>query len=534
MKLPRSARFRQSTAIDGAGALVSLLVAVVLFTRFSIDGNLSRDEAIYVYGGQQLAHGVPMYVSIFDAKTPLAVMLAGLAVALGHLVGVTDLGAIRLAFFVAACLTVVAVYALGLRLFRSALAGLAAAVVFAAFQGFAADALAGPDAKTPGILFAVVSMLLVVERRWFWGAVAGALSFLVWQPLLVYALVAMVVALLNGGAGQRTRAFLLAVAGAAVPIVVTVVYFWLAGGLGELIESTLTYPVIGLRRGPSTLSDNLNTITRVVHDSYGFGDLFWLGLALFVVLVLVHVVRGRRRLSIALREPLVSVVLISLVLDAAYSVSDFQGAPDLYPLLPYPALGFGGAAALLVSLVPPTIPRRVAAALVLAAALVCTVAAASAYSNVTDPTAKLPAQRADACALTRMLGHGTLYALGSPTPLALTDRRNPDRFVYLASGVSKWKVEHTNGGFGGWTREIQSAHPKVIVVSGWQDRLRVRMGRWLHRHYESAYVGGWRVFLASGVRTRAKRLGVRLTRSPTRVATGPRGHMLPEFCRVRA
>ncbi|PZS34040.1 MAG: hypothetical protein DLM61_04270, partial [Pseudonocardiales bacterium] len=72
----------------------------------------------------------------------------------------------------------------------------------------------------------------------------------------------------------------------------------------------------------------------------------------------------------ALREPLVSVVLISLVLDAAYSVSDFQGAPDLYPLLPYPALGFGGAAALLVSLVPVLPKVLIAAALVLAGVVV--------------------------------------------------------------------------------------------------------------------------------------------------------------------
>jgi hypothetical protein len=228
------------------------------------------------------------------------------------------------------------------------------------------------------------------------------------------------------------------------------------------------------------------------------------------------------------------VVLISLLLDAAYSVSDFQGYPDLYPLLPYPALGLGGAAALVVSLVPNSVPRRAAAALVLAAALVCTVAAAAEFANVTDPTSKLPAQRASACALTRMLGRGTLYALGSPTPLVLTDRRNPDRFVYLASGVSTWKVQHTNNGFQGWTREIQAAHPRVIVVSGWHDRLRVRMGRWLHLHYESAYVGGWRVFLAAGVRARAKRLGVRLTRSPTKFATGPRGHMLPEVCKASA
>src|SRR5437016_3375502 len=41
------------------GALFSLVVAVVLFTRFSIDARISRDQAIFAYGAQQLIKGVP-------------------------------------------------------------------------------------------------------------------------------------------------------------------------------------------------------------------------------------------------------------------------------------------------------------------------------------------------------------------------------------------------------------------------------------------------------------------------------------------
>jgi hypothetical protein len=52
--------------------LLALVIAVALFSRFSIDAELRRDEAIYAYGGQQLAQGVRPYVRILDPKTPLA------------------------------------------------------------------------------------------------------------------------------------------------------------------------------------------------------------------------------------------------------------------------------------------------------------------------------------------------------------------------------------------------------------------------------------------------------------------------------
>src|SRR4051794_30809868 len=110
--------------VIAGGAALSLLAAVALFTRLRVHGALSRDESIYVYGGQQWADGVPFYVSTFDPKTPLSALLAALAVALHR--GPTGDGivAIRIVFGVLACLTVVAQYWLGRRLWDSAMAGL--------------------------------------------------------------------------------------------------------------------------------------------------------------------------------------------------------------------------------------------------------------------------------------------------------------------------------------------------------------------------------------------------------------------------
>src|SRR3954451_7206319 len=81
----------------GAGAM-PLVVAALLYTQFSIEGNLSRDEAIYSYGGQQLADGVPVYQGIFAPSPPLPTFLTPLGVPGGRAVGEDELVAMRYEF----------------------------------------------------------------------------------------------------------------------------------------------------------------------------------------------------------------------------------------------------------------------------------------------------------------------------------------------------------------------------------------------------------------------------------------------------
>jgi hypothetical protein len=464
-----------------AGALLSLLVAATLFSRFGIDGALTRDEAVYAYGGLQADHGVPFYASIFDQKTPGAAYLAGLGAAFGGLDG------IRVAFFVCACLTVVAVYLLAVELWGSVLAGLVAAVTFAAFRGFAADALGGPDAKTPGILLAVLAMLLIARRRWFWAGLCGALAFLFWQPLIVYLAIALVVA-------WRRRLLL---AGAAIPLVATGVYFWAAGALGDFVQAAFAFPVEGLHRTPETVGQRLEHIAAVVHSHYDDAVAqFWAGLALLVLLGVVQVARRR------FRDPLVTVVLPTLAVIAAFSALDFQGYPDVYPALPYAALGLAGVAALVAR------ARLVRPAVVVAAALTVAVA----WTQFPDDDA-LAGQRAEASQIQRLLNPGDrVYALGDPTPLVLTGERNPSRYVFLASGVAAWQLARTPGGFGGWMAQIHAADPAVIVLHGWRSPLEQQVAARLHGEYVPAYVGCWRVFLRPDVARRAAQRGVVLWR----------------------
>jgi hypothetical protein len=476
---------RFTRGIGWVGAVLALAVAVALFTRFSFDDTMRRDEAIYAYGGQQLAAGVPLYRGVFDPKTPVAQALAGAAAALAPGRGITDVHAIRVAFFVAACLSVVAVYWLGLVLWGSPLAALLGATVFASFRSFALDAVGGPDAKTPGILFAVLALALLVRRRWFWGALAGSLAALVWQPFAVYPLVALGAAF----AGARWRGVRDALVGAALPFLAFAAWLWGAGALPAAIEATVTYPLHGVERVPETLGERIAHIAGEVWSGYGVTGLL-LGAGLLALLVVVR------------RAWVVAATLVPLLV---FSLHDFQGTADAYPFLPYAAVGVAGACALLAA--------RWRAVVGVAALVAVFGFSFAGYSHARSRDTGLLRERSRAVAVERLLNPGEHFeAFGDPLSLVLTGTRDPTRFVYLSEGVGDWAVRHEFGGFEGFAAGIRARRPAVVVVDAWTGPLALRTKHWLQTRYLPDCLGDWLLFLAPGVRERATLRGVPLER----------------------
>ena len=483
------------------GALAALLGSVLLFSQFSINDRLSRDESIYVYGGQQLAAGIPPYASIVDPKTPLATMIAGSAVIIGRAADVDDVRAIRFMYFVLACLSVIAVFLAGALLFDSVAAGLLGAACFAAFRGFAMDALGGPNAKTAAVLLAVLATALLVRRMWFWAGMAASLATLVWQPLAIYALVAIGVAGVSVDRSARLRAIGAVLAGAALPVLATVAYFVASGAVAELVENGILLPLTGTERRDRTFPEHLVHVIEMIQRGFGISaPLVWTGLLSLLALIVLRLRSGTRHALAS--DPLVTIVLPPLAFLIAFSLIDFQGYDDAYPLLPYAALGLSGAAAAGIS----ALQRRWMGLAWLAPAAVCLVLVIATWVWYAQPDAaerELPRQRRDAEVADALLGaDGTLYALGNPAMLVLTGRTNPSPNIYLAAGVDQWVVEHTPGGFDGWVGSIEALNPDMIVIDGWITEFdyRDRMIDWLRSRYQRIRIGEQEVYVTSELR----------------------------------
>lgn len=502
------------------GALLSMVVAILLYTRFSLMGALSRDEAIYTYGGQRMARGTPPYESIFDPKGPMATIISGFAASLGRAFGFGELYTIRRVFFACAVLTVVAVYLLVLHFGRSVLAALGAATIFASFEAFARDALPGPDAKTPGVLFLVLAMWLAARRWWFWSGLFGMLAFLIWQPLVIYPVVALVAAYLLTPEA-RWRAVLRALLGVATPFVAVCTYFLATGSFGKFVESAFQFPIEGVQRGKETLVGRLGHIGWVVYHYNGVlgAVLAWTGVVVLLGIAVRIVLQARPAWWTGLRDPLVLTVFVTLLAEAGYATTDFQSYPDLYPLLPYPAIGLGLASAYGLRKLAGQPSYRIAvvgtALAVLALAIVSWVRFTGSKADNHD----LHTEWATGCAVNQIVVPGTsLYSLGDPVPLVMTRRKNPDRYIYLGSGVAEWKIKHTNGGLTGWEQQIKDSGASVIVIHGWDGDVRNTLGNWLVANYQRGYIGQWRVFLTDAARARLSGLDIGLT--PT-ITEGP-------------
>jgi hypothetical protein len=267
--------------------------------------------------------------------------------------------------------------------------------------------------------------------------------------------------------------------------------------------------VTGLARGHTTVASRIDEIVTVARHGYGKARvLFWLGLAALPVLLAVRILRTRPPLREALADPLACVVLPSFAIVAVYSLIDFQGYSDLYPALPYAALGVSGLVALAVEAAPSTALRRAATAGGVIGVVLLAGHSLWQYARGNKDHG-LAAQRATAATVERVLDPGdTLYALGDPMPLVLTGRRNPSRFIYLTSGVGRWKVRHTDGRLAGWMEEIRRAHPTVIVVHHWTTPLATRVRDQLAQRYDHGTVGDWHVYVPHDVATRAAARGV--------------------------
>ena len=493
-----------------AQLLLVLAVAVLVYSRFGIDDLLFRDEAIYAYGGQQLAEGVPPYVSIIDPKTPMATFLSGAAVAVGRAVGADDLYAIRVAFFVISCLTLVAVFIAASLLTGSSMAGLVGAAAFLSFEGFAIDALGGPNAKTPGILFAVLATAFLLRRRWLLGGIAASLATLVWQPLVIYVAVAIAFAWFGSERSDRRRHARSALVGALIPGAVTVLYFIVVGAFRELFETAFVLPLFGTTRpDQGGIFDQILHIFEAVARGYGWSSLFfWAGIGFVLALAGYRIWQARGGYGALGRDPLIVVVAIPLLFFILFSLFDFQGYPDAYPFLPLAAFGIATAVAIGLKLMEHRGQRAVALAIAGTGAMLVVVLTWAGYGQA-RPAAEalgLVAQRASAAAADRLLGSdGTFWALGDPSLLVLMQRRNPSPEIYMAAGVDAWVIERKPGGFDGWTAEIAAAEPDMVVLDGWHGANAARMRQWLRSQFERIRIGESGAFVTPELSEEANR-----------------------------
>ncbi len=478
--------------------LLVLALAALVYALYGFDGVLLRDYSIYLYSGQRVAEGVPPYVGVFDHKGPLSPLIAGFGVVMSGLLNVDDVYAVRLVFYVTACLTVVAVYLLGKDVFRSREAGLFAALTFLGFYAYAQPAASGPEPKTPMVLFQTLSLLLAVRKKWFWSGFSGSLAFLVWQPMAAFAFVTFLLAITRPRE-ERYGAALRTIAGGATPFLATVAYFYYHGALYDFLDGFVLFNFLFLERGSFSAAALLGTAASNIILPY----------STMLVPILIGLVVILRLYFQRPFEYRFLPILLSFPAPVLWSLRDFQLADDFYVFLPYAAIGFGGFLAAAIRRADnPRVLAALLSAILLTIALANTwdeISAGAAY-KLTGTTIDLPAQREGAQEIQERFGEDVrLASINSPAVMVLLHQTNPDPYLWITAGVNNRIDARTPGGFEGWLDNLEAYDPGAISFFGEGQSLlpssqlspehRQALDGWLDPRYRAEKVGPFWLFV---------------------------------------
>ncbi len=463
-----------------------LLAAAVVWGVRGFQGDLGRDQALYVYAGQAVADGAPPYVEVMNRSGPLAALLPGAGIALGRLVGLDDVVAARVLFLVLLVLTPPLVYVLARDVFSSRLAGSTAAATLLAFPGLALSATDGPQSKQAMLVLLVVALLLLTRRRWLWAGVATGLATLAWQPVvIVLVVVASVLALLSSGDLRRRLTGLVRfVAGGALTLGVTVAYFFATGSLTPFVEG---YWGINAR-----YTEQQGLAARPVDGWNYVTEWFGWTVALLFAGLLLSVALGlRAAIRRSGRDADVAALGAGTLAGVGWSMIAFNGAPDSLVVLPMAAIGLGGGVALAGELLPERWQRPLGVVVVgwVVLALVATL-----HLTWTSREQLLAAERADAEAVFEgQPDDATVFVFYAPQPLALTGRKSISRFVLFGEGMKDYVASQWDDGFDGFVAWVREEQPDVIIVT---ERGLVGKLRPLSRDYvELGGTDGYRAYV---------------------------------------
>jgi hypothetical protein len=427
------------------------LVALVVYTLHGFDGDLGRDQGTFVYGGQQLADGVPPYAGILNSTGPVVDVVTGIGIRLGSVVGLDSVFAARVTYLAASAVAVGALSVLAREALRSRAAGLVVPAVFLTFAGFLTLATDGPREKTLMVLFIELALLALLRRRWVVAGVVTALATLTWQPVLLTALAAAAVAILTTP-GRRPRAAAAFLAGGVAPSALVAALFWVSG---HLQVAWWGFVVVNVRyTSQPTILDSWRVLTTGYRYSLVIIVAGWL-----LTLVLGGRALQRWRATRNDGDRHLLVVGAGALVAGASTCYALNGPPDLFVVLPFAALGAGGALALAVRTLPVSAVRRVTAVVVVLA-----VAAASAEAVMTRDTG-LTAERRQVTGMEAALPAGAIVlSINAPQVLAIMERRNPYPWQLSTSAMAPFLDDHLDGGLSGFARRIAHLRPALIAV----------------------------------------------------------------------
>ena len=457
------------------------------------------DPSIYDYIAQSILRGHLPYRDAIDPKGPGSMYLSAAALIAGRFLRIPDIFAIRLLYILFWGSLSVATYLVAKAFLTDYLAALLAAFIPIFPLRFSEMMIVGTQPKLPMILFGLLALLAICKDRPFLAGLTSMLSCLCWQPGLMFAGVAFLYFSRYFTSWKDKRA-LKVVLGSAIPLLITLLYFYLRGGLSSFVTWTFVYDYsVYMPTDQKPVAMALDHYWKVVQHIFGKEvAVFYVsaaGLAWYILRRLWTIIRQRS--ALAGNYLFSDAVAMPPVVYFAFCMINMQSGADLIPFLPF----FGIFGAFLVLDVSrgvgwavksrPAIntmrTERAILMLVLLCVVFYTIKFARKY-RVEPPT--LAQQYRDLASVKAYLNPGDkIYAHGSTEILVFLHMQNLNSYVSFDTSADDYIGARTAGGFPGVVAQMEAEAPKVVVMTRLaRVNHRKELEDWMRERYDQISV----------------------------------------------
>ncbi len=473
---------RRTLVAVTAAAFLVLAAFVVLWQYAPLERQITHDPGIFAYLAQIVALGYTPHKFAFNEQASLAFIAGGLAMRAGDLFGLHHLISFRLASMAVVAGVVVLTCLVGTRFTRSRAAGFLAGLILLGYEGYNLRAATALEPKSLMLLLGLASLYFLSRRKWVWaGAFAGAAG-LAWQIAWGYLIVALLLAVIQGGRTwqARVRALGLTAGAGAGVFGIYALYFYSQNALAEMMQQTFIAPLVMRSAANVSLETRVLRLVRTFELGFGSHMVFGaLGATALVVWLGAHLRPWewrrlvRRGVYFSFQNRRTSGTLLATFGFLAYSFLDFQNYPDWFPLLPFVSIF----AAWLIWVVFAWVVRRLAVSKqgrqIAFGALAVVVLASSAVPAFLQAGRGEPLrkgtwneQQAVADEVNAKLPPGSpVWVLGKAEFLFFMRRVNVNKYFYLFGQVDAAADAFEPGGFKGVFETVEAQQPVLFALS---------------------------------------------------------------------
>jgi hypothetical protein len=502
-------RFLVEGSALSAALAAFLFAAVVMLIWRQLGQAEVGDTAIWDYIAQSILRGQVPYRDVIDVKAPGGFYLTALAMWAARALGVRDILGVRILDVVLVGAFSALTFATSYLYFRLRSAAIVASVIPLMSDRFISWTSGGTEPKLLMALFGLASLILIATDRPLLAGLASMLACLFWQPGLLFFGIAFLLFSRYLTSWRDLRALKVLI-GAALPLAITVIYFYHARALPDLWTWTIayTYEVYASPEIIRTLPEGLGHMWRVTTRSLGPGAfIMGAGLVGFIgyLYIRIRITAQRGRAFAESADLYKDALVLAPGVYLVFCLVDFKGGPYLIPLIPFAAIFASWLLVKGCSLQPPfvlsrartdfqnSVETRQAIAVGAMLVLVLGIAARTGIRGNTG----LRDQIRQFGVISDALGPGDkIYVHGTTEILVLLNRPNLNPYVFLDIGKDDYLAARADGGFKSIVDNMEAQEPKIVALSRLsQVRHRTELEEWVQKSYERIPMIGYDVYV---------------------------------------